>query len=78
MRIAKQYGVDYSVVLKVANDLKTTGRANWLDFPNGTDPLVMIEVAEATEVQHLIRTGKIDWQTGERLGGDPVEPLAKH
>lgn len=65
MRIARQFGVDYGVVLKVAGDLKDTGRADWLDFPYGTDPAIMIEMAEATEVQRAIRDGEIDWQTGE-------------
>lgn len=65
MRIARQFGVDYGVVLKVAGDLKDTGRADWQDFPYGTDPAIMIEMAEATEVQRAIREGRIDWQTGE-------------
>lgn len=65
LRIAKQYGVDYGTVLKVADDLKDAQRADWLDFPYGTDPAIMIEMAEATEVQRSIRNGDIDWQTGK-------------
>lgn len=71
LRISKQYGVDYSVVLKVADDLKNTGRANFADLVGGSAECA-IDIADATNTQQLIRNGVIDWQTGESVIPDDL------
>lgn len=64
LRISKQYGLDYGAVLQVAGSLKDTGQADFRLIP-GAPVAALIDLAQATETQRLIREGKIDWQTGE-------------
>jgi hypothetical protein len=82
-RIAKQYGVDYSVVLKAADELKNTGRTSAGPFFDlGIDPRIMLDLAEATDIQQAIRDGRIDWQTGDVIEGDKAPyypaPVEQH
>lgn len=75
LRIAKQFGLPYAGVLAAADECKRTGSIT--SFPGVrswqhlTDACV--EVAAATRVQEDVRSGRIDWQTGERVV-DPIEP----
>lgn len=74
LRIARQFDLDYGYVLQVAD-------ARRHDQPMPVNPVVgdtlpfgelkdfASQVDEANHVQHLIRTGVIDWQTGATKGG---------
>lgn len=69
LRIAKQYGADYTHVLQYADWLR-----HKREQPQYRDDLISClpdevrrEIVNATKVQLLVANGKIDWQTGETL-----------
>lgn len=64
LRISREYGVDYSVVLSLADQLRLTQRAAW---EPAIPPDLLIDIGAATDVQEAIREGEIDWQTGEDI-----------
>lgn len=65
LSIANDFGVDYSTVLKVADELTRNGASDWGHFPPGVEPYVMVRLAAAVDEQRAVRDGRIDWQTGE-------------
>lgn len=66
LRVAKQYGLDYSAVLITADNLKRNGRAEYLHGVQPADALnAMIDIAHAVDTYKQICDGVIDWQTGE-------------
>lgn len=70
LRIAKQYGLDYSAVLITADNLKRNGRAEYLHGVQPADALnAMIDIAHAVDTYKQICDGVIDWQTGECFPG---------
>ncbi len=64
LRIARQYGVPYDDVLKIANCSRLMLGAGVIMDGAPIPIRVYDEVVAATNVQERIRRGLIDWQTG--------------
>lgn len=79
LRIAKQFKISYYDLLGMLNDL-SDGSGYYVDpriladkysMPRERVSDLLREVQAAIHIQHMVRTGKLDWQTGEvRFNGE--------
>lgn len=68
LRIAKQFNVDYGVVLTVVDFLTHGARPTNLEAACSAMPFEAVEEISRARVEfRAIQRGEIDWQTGAKL-----------